>query len=92
MSRFTLGEVYWFSRRHFNRPIRAKSLEFLKGRFLNRKRMGAFQQVYAIDRMTKGDYRSDFLADRRIEKFEAAGGSEHTGGLNLARKLERTSF
>lgn len=54
--------------------------------------MGAFQQVYAIDRMTKGDYRSDFLADRRIEKFEAAGGSEHTGGLNLARKLERTSF
>lgn len=73
-------------------PSERSSLEFLKGRFLNRKRMGAFQQVYAIDRMTKGDYRSDFLADRRIEKFEAADGSEHTGGLNLARKLERTSF
>lgn len=54
--------------------------------------MGTFQQVYAIDRMTKGDYRSDFLADRRMKKFEVAGGSEHAGGLNLARKLERTSF
>lgn len=54
--------------------------------------MGTFQQVYAIDRMTKGDYRWDFLADRSIEKFEVAGGGEHMGGFNLARKLERTSL